>query len=130
MSKTILVIVESPGKIEKIQHILGDNYIVKASYGHIIDLNKKTMSIDFNTYQPQYNINDEKKQKLVSNLIKEYNKVDDVLLATDEDREGEMIAWSLAKELNIKYQLIGRCCRNDKYHKTAYGFIWKYNKNI
>lgn len=102
MSKTILVIVESPGKIEKIQHILGDNYIVKASYGHIIDLNKKTMSIDFNTYQPQYNINDEKKQKLVSNLIKEYNKVDDVLLATDEDREGEMIAWSLAKELNIK----------------------------
>lgn len=101
MSKT-LVIVESPGKITKIQHILGNSYLVMASVGHIIDLDKKSLSIDLEkNYEPIYTILHDK-HDVVRKLIKAYKNTSDVLLATDEDREGEMIAWSLAKELKIK----------------------------
>ena len=97
----ILVICESGGKIEKIQHILGDNYIVIASYGHIIDLDKHDISINFSdNFQPIYKVLDGK-EIVISKLQKAFSKCDDVLLATDKDREGEMIAWSLARELKI-----------------------------
>ena len=98
---SILVIVESPGKISKIGHILGDSYIVDASVGHIIDLDKKNMSIDFETFEPHYKIIDGK-ESVVSKLKSKYKKCSDCLIAADEDREGEMIAWSLARELGIK----------------------------
>lgn len=100
MSK--LLIVESPGKIKKISEYLGDEYIVMASIGHIIDLDEKTMSINLETFEPEYKIYDNKKD-VVEKLKKQTNKVgkNNILLAADEDREGEMIAWSLAKELNI-----------------------------
>src|SRR3989338_3174976 len=98
---SILVIVESPGKIQKIQHILGDDYIIMASVGHIIDLDPKSMSINLETFEPQYQIM-QGKTDVVKKLIKAYEKADDIYLASDRDREGEMIAWSLAKELKIK----------------------------
>jgi len=98
---SILVIVESPGKIQKIQHILGNDYIVMASVGHIIDLHPKEMSIDMKTFQPQYYVLDGKTE-VVNKLIKTYNKCDDAYLASDRDREGEMIAWSLARQLKIQ----------------------------
>jgi DNA topoisomerase-1 len=97
----ILVIVESPGKIKTIQSILGDNYIIIASFGHIIDLAAKTMSIDIvNDFKPSYE-NLEGKNKIINDLKKLAKSSSDILLATDEDREGEMIAWSIAYVLNI-----------------------------
>ncbi len=100
MSK--LLIVESPGKIKKIQECLGPDYIIMASVGHIIDLDKKTMSIDMETFEPyyyQYTDKMELIKKLKSAVIKVGKQ--NVFLASDEDREGEMIAWSLERELNI-----------------------------
>jgi DNA topoisomerase-1 len=100
MGKT-LVIVESSGKIGKIGAILGNDYIVMASGGHIIDLDPSCMSIDFTkNFEPQYCIIKDK-HTTVARLKKAYADASDVLLAADEDREGEMIAWSLAKELKI-----------------------------
>jgi len=97
-----LVIVESPGKINKIQSILGDDYIVIASVGHIIDLSAKTMSIDIeHDFKPSYEYLTGK-DKVIADLKRNAKKCSDILLATDEDREGEMIAWSLAYVLNIK----------------------------
>ena len=104
MSK-ILVIVESPGKIKKLQAILGDKFIVMASIGHIIDLHPKKMSIDLeNNFEPTYYvISNEKsnKEQVVKDLKKAASKAGEILLAADEDREGEMIAWSVAKELGL-----------------------------
>jgi len=98
----ILVIVESPGKIKKIQSILGSDYIVTASVGHIIDLSSKTMSIDIgNDFKPRYVALDGK-GSVIRDLKKLASSSSDILLATDEDREGEMIAWSLSHVLGIK----------------------------
>ena len=97
-----LVIVESSGKIDKIQHILGDNYTIMACWGHIIDLDKHNMSINFDdNFEPKYSVI-EGKEDVIRKLKKTYDKLDDILLATDMDREGEMIAWSLARELGLK----------------------------
>jgi DNA topoisomerase-1 len=101
MSK--LLIVESPGKIKKIQEYLGADYIVMASIGHIIDLDEKTMSIDMETFEPFYYQYSDKKdviKKLKSAAIKVGPQ--NVYLAADEDREGEMIAWSCERELGIQ----------------------------
>jgi DNA topoisomerase-1 len=97
-----LLIVESPGKIKKISEILGDDWIVVASVGHIIDLQPSNMSIDLKTFEPIY-IRNHDKEKVVENIISKMNKVgkENVYLGSDEDREGEMIAWSLAKELKL-----------------------------
>lgn len=101
MSK-ILVIVESPNKIKKIKEILGSDYEVVASVGHIIDLDPKNMSIDFiHGYKPIYVIK-EGKESVVKNLKDHSKNANIILLATDEDREGEMIAWSIAHTLKIK----------------------------
>lgn len=101
MSK-ILVIVESPGKIKKLQDILGDKYKIMSSIGHVMDLAKKELSIDVkNKFKPTYSVMDDK-HAVVSDLKKAVMNAKDVLLATDKDREGEMIAWSLAHILGLK----------------------------
>ncbi len=99
-----LVIVESPTKCETIKRYLGDEYIVKASYGHIRDLatkGKGGLGIDVdNKFTPAYIINKDKK-KVVYDLQKLAKEADEVILATDPDREGEAIAWHLAKVLDL-----------------------------
>lgn len=96
-----LVIVESPGKIKKITEYLGPGYIVKASFGHCMDLDKKTLSIDVeNNFNPIYVISEDKK-KIVKEL-KLLSKNCEVILAADEDREGEAIAHSLRNILDLK----------------------------
>lgn len=98
----ILVIVESPGKIKKIQSILGKGYTVVASVGHIIDLDPSNISVDIaNNFEPIYKVIS-RQAKVVKNLKQLVKKSSDVLLATDDDREGEMIAWSLAHVLKLK----------------------------
>lgn len=101
MSKT-LVIVESPGKISKIGQILGPNYIVKASIGHIQDLDKTTLSIDVdNNFKPLY-VTCSDKIKVVKELKSLAKDSTNIILATDGDREGEAIAYSLASVLKIE----------------------------
>ncbi len=91
-----LVIVESPAKAKTIEKYLGRNYKVVASVGHIRDLKKSTMSIDFeNNYEPQY-INIRGKGDLINSLKKEAKTAKKVFLASDPDREGEAISWHLA----------------------------------
>jgi len=99
--KKNLVICESPAKIKKIQEYLGPNYIVKASFGHIRDLKKKSLSVDLeNNFRPTYEIS-EGKQKVVSELKNEMKKCNKLLLASDFDREGESIAWHIQNVLKI-----------------------------
>ena len=94
MSK-ILVIVESPGKIKKINEYLGSGYIVKASFGHVQDLDKKTMSIDIeNNFKPLYIVSPDK-TKVVKELKDLTRECTEVILASDEDREGEAISASI-----------------------------------
>ena len=101
MSKS-LVIVESPGKIAKISKILGSGYNVMASVGHIRNLDPKKLSIDVNNnFEPEYIIIKDKR-KVVSNLKDAVKSCKEVILAADEDREGEAIAASLAEVLNLK----------------------------
>lgn len=100
MSKTLLI-VESPTKAKKIQKFLGSAYDVKASVGHIRDLPHKGMGIDFETVEMEWVVDPDKK-KIVKNLRTSLKFCDDVILATDPDREGEAIAWHLAELLNIK----------------------------
>ena len=96
-----LVIVESPGKIKKLQEYLGDDYIVKASIGHIRDLDENGLSIDLeNGFAPKYVIPAEKK-KVVADLKKEAAKASLVWLASDADREGEAISWHLYETLGL-----------------------------
>lgn len=97
-----LVIVESPAKATTIGKFLGEDFRVMSSYGHIRDLKKKDFSIDIeNNFTPIYEIPAEKK-KIVSDLKSAAAKADIVWLASDEDREGEAIAWHLYDVLNLK----------------------------
>ena len=97
-----LVIVESPAKKKIIQGYLGSDFVVESSIGHIRDLPKKGgMSIDIeNGFKPKYEISEDKK-KVVNQLKDAVKKVDTVWLATDEDREGEAIAWHLTEALKL-----------------------------
>ena len=96
-----LVIVESPAKAKTIEKFLGKDYKVMSSYGHIRDLNKKKFGIDIdNDFSPVYEIPDDKKQ-LVDDLRKAVKSADTVWLASDEDREGEAIAWHLCEVLGL-----------------------------
>ncbi|WP_125394020.1 type I DNA topoisomerase [Streptococcus intermedius] len=100
-AKKNLVIVESPAKAKTIEKYLGRNYKVLASVGHIRDLKKSTMSVDFeNNYEPEY-INIRGKGPLINDLKKEAKKAKQVYLASDPDREGEAISWHLAHILNL-----------------------------
>ncbi len=101
MSKN-LVIVESPAKAKTIEKFLGADYHVMSSFGHIRDLAEKGIGIDFeNNYEPQYVVSTDKK-KTVSELKKASKDAEIVWLASDEDREGEAIAWHLYEELKLK----------------------------
>lgn len=96
-----LVIVESPAKAKTIEKFLGKDYTVKSSIGHIRDMPKKDMGIDLeNNFQPSYVVSADKK-KVVADLRKSVKTADQVYLATDEDREGEAIAWHLLEALNL-----------------------------
>jgi DNA topoisomerase I len=101
MSAKNLVIVESPAKAKTIEKYLGKDYSVKSSFGHIRDLPKKGLNIDVaNGFAPSYEINPDKK-KVVSELRKAAKGAEDVWLASDEDREGEAIAWHLTQALKL-----------------------------
>lgn len=103
-----LVIVESPAKAKTIEKFLGKEFKVKSSFGHVRDLAKKDLGIDINNnYTPQYIVSDDKK-KVVSELKKEVKDVDYIWLATDEDREGEAIAWHLYEVLKLKNEKVKR----------------------
>ncbi|MDR0401732.1 MAG: type I DNA topoisomerase, partial [Endomicrobium sp.] len=94
-------IVESPSKEKTISKILGNNFVVKSSYGHIRDLPKNKFGIDTeNNFEPTY-VNIEKAKKIISNLKKQSDKSNKIYLATDFDREGEAIAWHLKKALKL-----------------------------
>lgn len=96
-----LVIVESPAKAKTIQKYLGKDFEVKSSFGHIRDLPKKGMGINLETFTPDYQVSADKK-KVVTDLKSAVKKAEMVWLASDEDREGEAIAWHLADELKLK----------------------------
>ena len=96
-----LVIVESPAKAKTIQKFLGSDYKVMSSFGHIRDLHKKDFSIDVeNGFKPLYEIPEDKEEQ-VKKLKAEADKADVVWLASDEDREGEAIAWHLYEVLGL-----------------------------
>ncbi|MBN2236205.1 MAG: type I DNA topoisomerase [Bacteroidales bacterium] len=97
-----LVIVESPAKAKTIEKILGKDFLVKSSFGHIVDLAKKDFGVDIeNGFIPNYEVSADKK-KVVAELKKEAKAADTVWLASDEDREGEAIAWHLFNTLGLK----------------------------
>ena len=99
MSSKKLIIVESPTKAKTISRFLGREYIVESSFGHLRDLPKKKMGIDIaNDFQPEYEISD-KSKKRAGELKRLAKKVDEIILASDEDREGEAIAWHLVQIL-------------------------------
>ena len=102
MSK--LVIVESPAKAKTIRKYLGDGFEVTASMGHIRDLPASQLGIDVeHDYAPHY-INIKGKEKLIKELKSEAKKADEVILATDPDREGEAISWHLAHLLGLNIE--------------------------
>jgi DNA topoisomerase I len=99
-----LVIVESPAKAKTIEKFLGKDFLVKSSFGHIRDLDKKEFGVDIeNNFKPNYIITDDKKAvvKELKSLAKEAGTV---WLASDEDREGEAIAWHLKEALELDQQ--------------------------
>jgi DNA topoisomerase-1 len=97
-----LVIVESPAKAKTINQYLGDDYVVKASMGHVRDLPSRGMGVDLETFEPEYVLIEERgKDKVVSELRKLAKDAPEVYLATDLDREGEAIAWHLKEALKL-----------------------------
>ena len=97
-----LVIVESPAKAKTIEKFLGKDFQVESSYGHIADLPSKELGIDVDgDFSPKYIISDDKKP-VVKKLKALAKKADIVWLASDEDREGEAIAWHLKEQLNLE----------------------------
>lgn len=115
MKKT-LIVVESPNKIKKISSFLGKNYIIRASFGHVTNLNvnkKHHLGIDLeNNYTPRYKIIEDKKDK-VQTIIDATTLVDQIYLATDLDREGEAIAWHLNNYLESSGKPIKRISFNE-----------------
>ena len=100
MSKYLLI-VESPAKAKTIEKYLGADFMVKSSFGHVRDLEKGGLAIDIkNNFKPNYIVTPDK-QRVVKELKEAVKKVDEVWLATDEDREGEAISWHLCKVLGL-----------------------------
>ncbi len=96
-----LIIVESPHKAQTINKILGSGYTVKASVGHIRDLNPKELNVDLETLKPKYSVIPDKR-KVIDELKNLSEKAGSVIIASDPDREGEAIGWHLTKALNLK----------------------------
>jgi DNA topoisomerase I len=97
-----LVIVESPAKAKTIEGFLGKDFIVRSSFGHVMDLNKTKLSVDVdNDFQPKYEISPDKK-KTITELKKLAKSAQTIWLASDEDREGEAISWHLINALGLK----------------------------
>src|SRR3989338_4258643 len=98
----ILLVVESPTKGRTISRFLGKNYKVVASFGHVRDLPKLKLGVDVDkNFEPTYTI-PTKAKKVVAELKKDVKKAKQVILATDEDREGESISWHLQEALKLK----------------------------
>ena len=97
-----LVIVESPTKAKTIQKFLGKDYLIKSSFGHVRDLPKRELGVDVDKdFEPKYVI-PAKAKKVIAELKKDAKKADEVILATDQDREGESISWHLMEALKLK----------------------------
>lgn len=112
MAKNLLI-VESPAKAGTIEKYLGKDFVVKSSYGHIRDLEKKDTGVDIaNNFEPLY-IVDADKKKIVKELSKLAKDAETVWLATDEDREGEAISWHLAEALNLDMNKTKRITFNE-----------------
>ncbi|SFW37354.1 DNA topoisomerase-1 [Sinomicrobium oceani] len=107
-----LVIVESPAKAKTIEKFLGKDYKVASSYGHISDLPSKELGVDVEKdFEPKYIVSKDKKD-VVKNLRNLAEKADTVWLASDEDREGEAIAWHLAEQLKLDQSKVKRIVFN------------------
>jgi DNA topoisomerase-1 len=108
-----VVIVESPAKSKTINKILGKDFIVKASIGHIKDLPKKKLGVDVkHNFEPEYVVIPGK-EKTIRELKKAAKEADNIYLATDPDREGEAIAWHISEELNSKSKNVFRIVFNE-----------------
>jgi len=110
-----LVLIESPNKISKLRTILGPNYTVMASVGHIMDLSKKNMGVDLDTFEAIYKVNLDKKD-IAKNIKAEAKKHEVIYIATDPDREGEAIAFHIASLLPK---------RGVKIHRVRFNAITK-----
>ena len=111
-----LVIVESPAKAKTIEGFLGKDFVVRSSFGHVMDLNKNKISVDVeHDFEPEYEISPDKK-KVVKELKKMAKDAETVWLASDEDREGEAISWHLFKALDLE---------NDKTKRIVFHEITK-----
>lgn len=95
-----LLIIESQGKVEKLQSILGDGWKVSASLGHVCDLPDKEIGVEAPKYKPQYRLS-ERGASVVARLRGQCGRAQEVFIGTDPDREGEAIAWPLARELKL-----------------------------
>ncbi len=114
-----LVILESPAKVKTVKKILGANYEVVASNGHVRDLPKSTMGVDIeNDYEPKYITIRGKGEKLAE-LRKQVKKADKIYLATDPDREGEAISWHLSKALKLEDKKTYRITFNEITKKAV-----------
>ncbi len=108
-----LIVVESPSKAKTINKYLGKDYMVFASVGHIKDLPKKEIGLDFdNHYEPRYEVI-AGKEKVVRQLKKLAGEANDILIATDPDREGEAIAWHIANEVDFTRKTVRRVLFNE-----------------
>ncbi|MCK4407638.1 MAG: DNA topoisomerase I, partial [Bacteroidales bacterium] len=120
-----LVIVESPAKAKTIEGFLGKDFLVKSSFGHVMDLSKKQLSVDIkNGFIPKYEISPDKK-KIVSELKKFADDAKTVWLASDEDREGEAISWHLVNALNLNEEKVKRIV----FHEITKSAITKAIEN-
>ena len=128
LSKNLLI-VESPAKKKTIQSYLGKDYIVESSVGHIRDLPKKgNKAIDIeNGFTPNYIISEDK-EKIVKELQKCVKSADVIWLATDEDREGEAIAWHLTQALDVRNKKINRIVFNEITKEAIHNAIKKNQK--
>ncbi len=113
-----LVIVESPSKAKTIGKYLGPEYVVKASMGHLRDLPKSTMGVDFENFEPRY-IPVKGKEELIRELKDAAAKAETVYLATDPDREGEAISWHLKELLGLSEQKAHRVTFNEITQKVV-----------
>ena len=125
----VLVIVESPAKSKTIKKILGSNYQIEASYGHIRDFPKKVLGFDVqNDFEPSFEVIPEKK-KVVDKLNQIAQKSDKIYLASDPDREGEAIAWHVRQVLDVSEEKIYRIEFNEITPKAVKHAI-EHSRNI